>query len=79
MTVYGLLCALALALVLAAARKNTHFDVWIRLCVTAIPQALISSRLLPIALLLIATTGLTFGITGCTVQALRKKGGADHE
>lgn len=46
MTVYGLLCALALALTLAAARKNTPFDVWIRLCVTAIPLALIGSRLL---------------------------------
>ena len=46
MTVYGLLCALALALMLAAARKNTRFDVWIRLCVTAIPLALIGSRLM---------------------------------
>jgi prolipoprotein diacylglyceryltransferase len=46
MTVYGLLCALALALMLAAARKNTRYDVWIRLCVTAIPLALIGSRLL---------------------------------
>ena len=45
MTVYGLLCALALALMLASARKNTHYDVWIRLCVTAIPLALIGSRL----------------------------------
>lgn len=40
---------------------------------------LISSRLLPIALVLVATTALTFGITGRTVQALRKKGGADHD
>ena len=46
MTVYGLLCALALALMLGTARKNTRFDVWIRLCVTAIPLALIGSRLL---------------------------------
>ncbi len=46
MTVYGLLCALALTLMLAAARKNTRFDVWIRLCVAAIPLALIGSRLL---------------------------------
>ena len=46
MTVYGLLCALALAMMLAAARKNTSFDVWIRLCVTAISLALIGSRLL---------------------------------
>ena len=46
MTVYGLLCALALALMLAAARRNTHFDVWIRLSVAVIPLALIGSRLL---------------------------------
>lgn len=46
MTVYGLLCALALALMLAAARKNTPFDMWIRLSVTVIPLALIGSRLL---------------------------------
>lgn len=46
MTVYGLLCALALALMLAAARRNTRHDVWIRLCVAAIPLALVGSRLL---------------------------------
>ena len=46
MTVYGLLCALALALMLAAALKNTRFDTWIRLSVTAIPLSLIGSRLL---------------------------------
>lgn len=46
MTVYGLLSALALALMLAVALKNTRFDVWIRLSVTAIPLALIGSRLL---------------------------------
>ena len=46
MTVYGLLCALALALMLAAARKNTRHDVWLRLCVTAIPLTLVGSRLL---------------------------------
>lgn len=46
MTVYGLLCALALALMLAAALKNTRFDTWIRLAVTAIPLSLIGSRLL---------------------------------
>ena len=40
---------------------------------------LISSRLLPIALTLIATTALTFGITGRIVQALLRKGGEDHE
>ena len=41
--------------------------------------SLISSRLLPIALILIATTVLTFGITGRIVQGLLKKGGAGHE
>ena len=40
---------------------------------------LLSSRLLGLALILLATTVLTFGITGRTVQALRKKGGADHD
>ena len=39
---------------------------------------LISAKLLPIALILIATTVLTFGITGRIVQALGKKGGKDH-
>ena len=39
---------------------------------------LISSKLLPIALILLATTVLTFGITGRVVQALTKKGGEDH-
>nr|MBR4280549.1 prolipoprotein diacylglyceryl transferase [Clostridia bacterium] len=46
MTVYGLLCALALTLMLAAALKSTRFDTWIRLSVTVIPLALIGSRLL---------------------------------
>ncbi len=39
---------------------------------------LIADRLLPIALILIATTVLTFGITGRIVQALTKKGGDDR-
>ena len=39
---------------------------------------LISSKLLSIALILLATTVLTFGITGRVVQALTKKGGEDH-
>ena len=36
---------------------------------------LIAANLLPIALLIIGSTALTFGITGCTVQALIRKGG----
>ena len=39
---------------------------------------LISTKLLPIALILIASTALTFGITGRIVQDLAKKGGKDH-
>lgn len=39
---------------------------------------LISTKLLPIALILISTTVLTFGITGRIVQDLAKKGGNDH-
>ncbi len=45
MTMYGIACAAALALVLIAARKNTVYGVWIRLCVFAIPLALFGSRL----------------------------------
>ena len=40
---------------------------------------LIGSNLLPIVLILLATTVLTFGITGRIVQHLAKKGGRDHE
>ena len=39
---------------------------------------LIGSKLLPIVLILIATTALTFGISGRIVQALIKKGGERH-
>ena len=39
---------------------------------------LISTKLLPIALILIASTALTFGITGRIVQSLGKKGGRSH-
>lgn len=46
MTVYGVLCALALALMLLAARRGTRYDVWIRLAVAVIPLALTGSRLL---------------------------------
>ncbi len=45
MTMYGIACAAALALMLIVARKNTAYGVWIRLCVFAIPLALIGSRL----------------------------------
>lgn len=40
---------------------------------------LISSRLLPIFLLLLATTVLTFGISGCLTQLALKKGGERHD
>lgn len=40
---------------------------------------LISSRLLPIFLLLAATTFLVFGISGCLTQLLMKKGGTAHD
>jgi len=39
---------------------------------------LISHQLLPIFLLLIASTFLTFGISGCLTQRFLKKGGADN-
>ena len=39
---------------------------------------LISAKLLPIALILVATTVLTFGITGRIVQGLTGKGGNRH-
>ena len=39
---------------------------------------LISSHLLPISLLLLATTVLTFGISGRVTQHFTKKGGKDH-
>ena len=37
--------------------------------------ALIQSQLLPIVLLLVASTALTFGISGCLTQWLSRKGG----
>lgn len=40
---------------------------------------LISSNLLPIILLILATTVLTFGISGTVVQRFMKKGGKDGE
>ncbi|MBR5126164.1 MAG: CidA/LrgA family protein [Oscillospiraceae bacterium] len=40
---------------------------------------LISSQLLPIFLLLLATTVLTFGISGCLTQLALKKGGERHD
>lgn len=40
---------------------------------------LIADKLLPIVLILIATTVLTFGITGRIVQSLSKKGGGDRD
>lgn len=40
--------------------------------------ALVKDQLLPIALLLVATTALTFGIAGRVTQALMKKGGGNN-
>ncbi len=40
--------------------------------------SLISPQLLPIVLLLVASTVLTFGISGSITQALKKKGGDSH-
>ena len=39
---------------------------------------LLSGRLLPIALVILSTTVLTFGISGRISQACAKKGGEDH-
>ena len=39
---------------------------------------LIRAQLLPIVLLLVATTVLTFGIAGKITQLILKKGGGDH-
>ena len=41
--------------------------------------SLISNRLLPIFLLLAATTFLVFGISGCLTQFLMKKGGESDD
>jgi holin-like protein len=41
--------------------------------------SLISDQLLPIFLLLAATTFLVFGISGCLTQLLMKKGGGMHD
>ncbi len=41
--------------------------------------SLIQPQLLPIALLLAASTVLTFGISGSITQALMKKGGKQHD
>ena len=40
---------------------------------------LIADKLLPIALILVASTVLTFGIAGRVTQRLAKKGGAHHD
>lgn len=40
---------------------------------------LIKGQLLPIFLLLAATTFLVFGISGCLTQLLMKKGGCKHD
>ena len=40
---------------------------------------MISSNLIPILLILLGTTVITFGISGTLVQRFLKKDGADHE
>ena len=89
-SVYGLLLlfgALCLGLVKLEQIKETgHFLASILPILFVAPTVgiieywnLIAGKLLPIALILIATTALTFGITGRIVQALIRKGGESHE
>jgi holin-like protein len=40
---------------------------------------LLSGKILPLVLLIIGSTVLTFGIAGCVAQSLSKKGGGHHE
>ena len=40
---------------------------------------LIRPQLLPICLLILASTVITFGISGSVTQLLQKKGGASHD
>ena len=85
-TVYGLLllfAALCLGLVkLEQVKETGHFLASILPVLFVAPAVgiveywgLIADRLLPIALILIATTVLTFGIAGRITQHLSKEGG----
>ena len=89
-SVYGLaalFCALCLGLV-RVERVKTAADFLISIMpllfvapAVGIAESwdLISDQLLPIFLLLISTTVLTFGISGCLTQLLLKRGGAKHD
>ena len=85
-TVYGLLllfAALCLGLVkLEQVKETGHFLASILPVLFVAPTVgiveywgLIADKLLPIALLLVATTALTFGIAGRITQHFAKKGG----
>lgn len=85
-TVYGLLllfAALCLGLVkLEQVKETGHFLASILPVLFVAPTVgiveywgLIADRLLPIALILVATTVLTFGIAGRITQHLSKEGG----
>ena len=85
-SVYGLLLlfgALCLGLIkLEQVKETGHFLASILPILFVAPTVgiveywgLISSRLLPIALILVASTVLTFGIAGRVTQSLSRKGG----
>lgn len=88
-SVYGLVLlfgALCLGLVkLEQIRETGHFLASILPVLFVAPTVgiieywgLITDKLLPIALVLVATTVLTFGIAGRITQRLSKKGGDGH-
>ena len=89
-SVYGLLLlfgALCLGLIkLEQVKVTGHFLASILPVLFVAPTVgiieywgLIRSNLLPIALILVATTVLTFGIAGRLTQFLSKKGGGHHD
>ena len=89
-SVYGLLLlfgALCLGLIkLEQVKETGHFLASILPILFVAPTVgiieywgLIRSNLLPIALILVATTVLTFGIAGRLTQFLSKKGGGRHD
>ena len=89
-SVYGLgllFCALCLGLVKVPQVKETGaFLTGIMPLLFVAPAvgivehwSLIREKLLPIALLIFATTALTFGISGRICQHFLKKGGEQHE
>ena len=88
-SVYGLLLlfgALCLGLVkLEQVKQTGHFLASILPLLFVAPTVgiieqweLIADKLLPIALILVASTALTFGIAGQVTQSLAMKGGAHH-